>query len=253
MSVWFCFPALIFSVSCMLLCHRKSGLNPPAGPASAAAAAHWAGINPGASSLASEWVHTPETEPRTKHPPASIRQQWTQKAFLWEVMLPSLTSQSCFHKGWFQLPNQLEKNLCPLSSSCYNHFPPSSPPFLLYHANFTCQWFCFSLHEGRGRLLWTTFSPKHIWNANIIKTNCQSQWQWKGLYLPNHYNLMPSLFLKKNLEKKVVFFLSKLCRLTSPPPPARAQTPVVMISVTESGNYWTILFTPLARSELTRT
>lgn len=60
------------------------------------------------------------------------------------------------------------------------------------------------------------------------------------------------VFFLKNLEKKVVFFLSKLCRLTSPPPPARAQTPVVMISVTESGNYWTILFTPLARSELTR-
>lgn len=52
-------------------------------------------------------------------------------------------------------------------------------------------------------------------------------------------------------SRGMVVFLSKLHRLTSPPASARAQTPAVMISVTESGNYWTFLFMPLARSDLT--
>lgn len=68
-SIRFCFPALVFSASSMLLCRCDRSLNPPAWPAGTAAATHWAGINPGASSLASEWAHASETEPRTKPSP----------------------------------------------------------------------------------------------------------------------------------------------------------------------------------------
>lgn len=61
-------------------------LNPPAQPIGFTAATHWAGINPGASSLAFEWTRSlKENTPHTTHPHASSQQQWTQKAFLCEV------------------------------------------------------------------------------------------------------------------------------------------------------------------------
>lgn len=54
-------------------------------------------------------------------------------------------------------------------------------------------------------------------------------------------------------KKNSAVFLSERHRLIPLPESARTQTPVVMISVTESGNYWTFLFMPRARSKPTPT
>lgn len=91
------------------------------------------------------------------------------------------------------------------------------------------------------------FLPSIFEMSTSLRPTVKFSWQWKGPYLPNHYNLMPSL---QKIWRKRLFFLSKLYRFTFPSASASAQTPVVLISATESGNYWPFLFMPQARSKL---
>lgn len=130
------------------------------------------------------------------------------------------------------------------------------PPRLPLPSSFTTQIshasdFVFHYMKGEGDCSEQHFLPSIFEMPTSLRPTVKVSDSERASTYPIITTLCQVFFLK-NLEKKVVFFLSKLCTLTSPPPPARAQTPVVMISVTESGNYWTILFTPLARSELTR-
>ncbi len=100
--------------------------------------------------------------------------------------------------------------------------------------------------KGEGDCSKQHFLPSIFEMSTSLRPTVKFSDSEKGPYLI----IITSRQVFKNLWKKVVF-LSLLYRLTSPPASARAQTPVVMISVTESGNYWTFLFMPRARSKLT--
>lgn len=138
-------------------------------------------------------------------------------------LAPSLL---CLHKGWFQLPNQLEKkNLHSPPSSCNNHFPTSSSTVKISHAS----GFVHHNMKGEGNCP-QHFLPSIFEMSTPLRPTVKFS-KWKGLYPPNQENLKS---LKKNLAEKKVVFLPELNRFKSPSASATSQTPVVMISVNQN-------------------
>lgn len=107
----------------------------------------------------------------------------------------------------------------------------------------------FVSHNMKGE---RAIAPNNIFSQSIFEmsTSLRPTVKFSDSERAPTYLIIITSCQVKNLGGKKVVFLSKLYRLTSLSASARAQTPVVMISVTDSGNYWTFLFMPRARSKL---